>query len=353
MSHENGSNVVAVRYWELDVLRFIAAVLVMLMHYLLRGFASGDNFSPYHFPSLGPLTRYFYLAVDLFFMISGFVIFLSVDRFGTGRSAALDFLRARALRLYPAYWVSCTLTFVVLLVFTPDFVVVSFGRYLANMSMLNGFIGVGYVDGVYWTLFFEVRFYLLVSLLVAFNGMKRVEMWLTFWLIASLANYFMKLSLVEYILFTKASAFFVAGSAFYLLKRDGYKLRLVLLLGMSYVVACLHDADVIHQKSDHYGLDFSVSTMCLIVLSFFLIFWLVGRRKISPFPRLLPVLGAMSYPLYLLHSYIGFVLFGLASNVGAPSWLAIISVVLLMMTTAFIVCHYVEPAVRGALRRIL
>ena len=66
------------RISEIDLLRFLAAVAVMLMHYFLRGFAANDNFSPIHFPEFGALTRYNYLAVNLFFMISGFMILMSV-----------------------------------------------------------------------------------------------------------------------------------------------------------------------------------------------------------------------------------------------------------------------------------
>ncbi len=72
---------------------------VMTLHYGIRGFAIGDHVSPLHFPTLGPLVRYNYLGVNLFLIISGFVILMSVQGKGVR-----GFIVSRATRLYPAYW---------------------------------------------------------------------------------------------------------------------------------------------------------------------------------------------------------------------------------------------------------
>lgn len=89
-----------VRFEELDVLRGLAAAGVVLSHYsshCARYFAAG----PFgvHLP-----TVYGFYAVELFFMISGFVIYFTLERSATWK----DFAFSRLTRLYPAYWTALT-----------------------------------------------------------------------------------------------------------------------------------------------------------------------------------------------------------------------------------------------------
>src|SRR5688572_28370593 len=80
----------------LDLLRFLAAAAVMLYHYGFRGSAGADRYLEFRFDALGPVCRYGYLGVPLFFMISGFVILMSA----VGKSPR-EFVATRAARLYP------------------------------------------------------------------------------------------------------------------------------------------------------------------------------------------------------------------------------------------------------------
>ena len=86
-----------VRFYELDLLRFFAAMAVVLYHYLFRG-QQGD-YIPVRFTNLEDYAQYGYLGVNLFFMISGFVISLSAES-----RTARQFVISRVVRLYPAFW---------------------------------------------------------------------------------------------------------------------------------------------------------------------------------------------------------------------------------------------------------
>jgi peptidoglycan/LPS O-acetylase OafA/YrhL len=79
----------------LDALRAMSITLVIAAHAL---FASGHGFAPLSFGFLG---------VDVFFVISGFLITLLLlrERQRTGRVSLRDFYRRRALRIFPAYMV--------------------------------------------------------------------------------------------------------------------------------------------------------------------------------------------------------------------------------------------------------
>ena len=88
---ENKSN----RYQELDALRGIAAIMVVLFHFTMGRKEANLGFK------LGTT------GVDMFFIISGFVIFMSINKVKTSG----EFIINRISRLYPTYWACVTFTF--------------------------------------------------------------------------------------------------------------------------------------------------------------------------------------------------------------------------------------------------
>ena len=92
------------RFHILDASRFFAAISVVLFHFLFLSW-SGNHTNSISFHVIGEFFKYGYLGVQFFFLISGFVIFMSIQRGGV-----IDFLASRAARLYPAYWFSVLLT---------------------------------------------------------------------------------------------------------------------------------------------------------------------------------------------------------------------------------------------------
>jgi peptidoglycan/LPS O-acetylase OafA/YrhL len=87
------------RLYEIDLLWIIAALAVVIFHYTFSGRMQEP--SPVSFPGLSEVSRYGYLGVDLFFMISGFVVLLSAwDR------RRRDLVVSGIVRLYPALWIA-------------------------------------------------------------------------------------------------------------------------------------------------------------------------------------------------------------------------------------------------------
>ncbi len=103
------------------------------------------------------------LGVAIFFLISGFVIPLSLRSQGPAA-----FLVARVFRIFPTLWVALLAEWLAVyaqskfygrpMAFTPLV-------YLCNASLLDTIFGNGYVDLVNWTLAIEVKFYLLMAVL--------------------------------------------------------------------------------------------------------------------------------------------------------------------------------------------
>lgn len=147
----------------LDALRGVAALLVVLQHggeQLSAGFRQLSA----HVVQLGQL------GVLTFFLVSGFVIPLSLGRSSIRRPSLRRFAVTRAARLYPAYWASLLLT-----VLTWHLVAGSRpaaaprgpAQWLVESTMLQSFVGVPQAQGQYWSLAFELLFYVLAGVLVA------------------------------------------------------------------------------------------------------------------------------------------------------------------------------------------
>ena len=213
------------RLYELDLLRFLAALAVVLFHYTFRGNAA-DDMSTLSFPALSGYSKYGYLGVELFFMISGFVIVLSAS----GRTV-FAFANSRAKRLFPAYWFGVTLTSLCIVAFGDDRYSVTFVQYLQNLPMVGGFWGVTFIDGVYWTLIVELHFYFLVGLMIAAGQFKRVQWFVVAWLaISTLAPYTDYVVTAEKYLISDWAPYFSAGAACFFIKKDGMKPRAVGIL---------------------------------------------------------------------------------------------------------------------------
>lgn len=141
------------RFIELDGLRGLAALAVVVYH-MANAY---DTFYPGAEPS--PVSVWWGMfGVQLFFMISGFVILMSAQR----AERPSDFAISRVSRLYPAYWIALILSIVVSLVFRVPHEPLSWTDRLLNFTMVQRWFLVPNVDDVYWTLAIEMQFYVMV-----------------------------------------------------------------------------------------------------------------------------------------------------------------------------------------------
>src|SRR5688500_3424160 len=138
----------------LDYGRFFAAIAVVLYHYTFNGIRNGKITTLTLEPALVSVTKYGYLGVEFFFMISGYVIFFSA----LNRTPS-QFAVSRALRLFPAYWVGVLFTSCFAIAWGTGAMQVTWDQVLANLTMISPMLGYEYVDGVYWTLLYELTFY--------------------------------------------------------------------------------------------------------------------------------------------------------------------------------------------------
>lgn len=164
----------------LDGLRGIAVLWVIAFHYCALRDAAGDPWveALRAWPLVEAVLRNGYLGVDLFFLISGFLLtlpWLLRVRAGETAPATLPFYRRRLRRIVPAYYLQMVLLFVLVLpllrgadYWRRDLYVlawngVAHAGFIHNTSPLTS--GSMAVNGALWTLAVEAQFYLLLPLL--------------------------------------------------------------------------------------------------------------------------------------------------------------------------------------------
>ena len=148
------------RFEEIDVLRGLAALAVVIFHYSGHCVKFFGDF-PFDF-KIGAR------GVELFFLVSGFVIYFTLEK----SRGLRDFAFSRFSRLYPVYWGTLTLVVAIdVLVFgTPMW----WGGYFVNMTMLQKFVGFPDIDTVFWSLAVELCFYVIMAALFNLGLMQRI-----------------------------------------------------------------------------------------------------------------------------------------------------------------------------------
>lgn len=336
------------RFYEIDLFRFIAAIGVVFFHYTFRGYAA-DEMSILSFPVLGEIFKYGYLGVNLFFIISGFVILLTAQN-----RNIIEFIVSRITRLYPAFWIGVTLTALVTLIIGGTRYHIELTQYLANLSMISGYFGIKAVDGVYWTLLVELKFYFLIIILLFFNQIKNIKYYLFAWLIISLLSLYINIpSKIEFFLLTKWSSYFIAGAFFYLIRKDGFSLLYLAGIFLSYYISIKHAYWRIHGLNEHYQTEFSPFIVIGIISVFYIIMFLVSIKKTKLLNKKTMLhFGILTYPLYLIHQNIGFMLFNYFGN-DNNKYILLLITIFIMILLAYIISKYYEKKIAIKLKTML
>ena len=342
------------RLYHIDLLRFLAAFYVLLYHYCFRGY-SKDNFSIVEYASLEDFSKYGYLGVDLFFIISGFVILMTALN-----SDPIKFSISRFSRLYPAYWFCLILTTSVIVLSNSEKFQVSTFQFLTNLTMFNGFFQIPYVDGVYWSLLVELKFYILIGIVLIFKSIKHIKIISLFLLgIAILQLLFpfkdapFALQILYFMTFPRWASYFIAGMFFFLTYKNGKKWQYTAIILMCCLVSikyALLKADYMNNVYPHH---FSYPVVITFIIAFYLLFYLISIEKLSVLnQKYFLTVGGLTYPLYLIHQNIGYIIlnyFGTTVN----KWLLLLALISLMIVLSYVINNYIEKPLGNYFREKL
>jgi peptidoglycan/LPS O-acetylase OafA/YrhL len=326
-----GGGTKAGRFGELDSLRGLAAVLVMLYHY---SFFLRDRSPGFPLIGLGPA------SVAGFFMISGFVISLTAEK-----HTLRGFVRNRAIRIFPTFWLCLALT----LGLVP--LLGGAGNYSAkqiglNATMLPSFFFARSIDDVYWTLEVELSFYCVIAVLIAGGWLKWTERLAAAGLIVFLAvnltiggvwnpdwSAWRKLALLPFMLsgyYTQAPLL-LAGMLFYRVRQSGFTWTRAALL-----LLCAGGPFLSYEPA--------VGCEILVIFALFTRLALADIRILQH--SALRFLGYISYPLYLVHHNIGQALLGDLVGVLPAFWAMLGTVIAILGLAAAIHLFFEKPVTR-------
>lgn len=324
------------RLVEVDALRGLAAFAVVFYHYLDRheetlGHAGDPLF-------WAPWAGY---GVQLFFVISGFVIFMTLDR----TQRPLDFVVSRFARLYPVYWAALLITVGVVLLTDIDYFRPTLREVLVNLTMWQALLMVRDVEGAYWTLYVELCFYAVMLALFAARQLRHIEAWALAGLAAAWLFWWGQVihgehgwSWTLFELFGRVIPeipFFVIGISLYRLYRGVRSRDAVLLMLLALVTVAVQKGRI-------------DTAAALIAVTAFALILLQRARWLRWWP--LTGLGAISYSLYLVHNYAGRALLERLEQEGWPVNVSVAATILLAVACATALTFLIE---RPAQRRIL
>jgi peptidoglycan/LPS O-acetylase OafA/YrhL len=257
------------------------------------------------------------------------------------------------VRLYPAFWVCCTITFVLILTIGSPRLTASFSQYLLNMTLMSNALGVPPIDGVYWSLFVEIKFYLLVGLILALGLIHQAERILIAWLAATVVLTALPIGIARSLLLTDYAPYFIGGAMSYLIWSRGPSLLRGGTLAGAWLMALVQALGELAEFDSHYQTRLDLGVVIAIISGFFIVMLLVAHRRTGLFGRRQWLgLGALTYPLYLLHQNIGYMLFNAGYGRMNPH-LLFWGVVALMLLTAYGVHILIERRLALRLKVVL
>ncbi len=338
------------RFEELDAFRGLAALAVVLYHFLLwypaiyrqpGGLQTPTFIAPPIVP--GMPNKYFgLLPVYGFFVISGFVIVWTLEACRTWR----DFAVSRVSRLFPTYWAALALTTSACLLAPLPGQSCSVAQVLANLTMLQGILGFADIEGAYWSLLIELLFYLGIGGILAIGWLPRLHELCLLWVAAcALTHAFAWFGIdvwwkLQFYSLLPYAHFLAAGIMFYQLWQ---RRRPVL----SYCVLSICLLSIF--------LAYPLTAALLCAAGFVLFqFAVLGRLRVLV-ARPLIWLGGVSYALYVCHQMLGYRIIMALESRGVPPPAAIACALLAVLLLAWAIDRCVGipamRAIRAAWRR--
>lgn len=333
------------RYPELDALRGIAALLVVFFHFIWGRPDSGLHFNVGN------------MGVELFFIISGFVIFMSLSKAKTGA----EFVINRFTRLYPTYWASLIITFILINIYY-HYTIIDFPKlylkdFVINLTMFQFYFGIPNIDESYWTLTIELLFYIFMFTLYKLKVLKHIQLigLIISSLVVILSQFFWTFSiqtLFKWIPLLSYFPLFLSGIVFFKIFQSE-KLNLKNTL---YILVCFTSQFLLF-KTTGRDIFFDAEIYLIVLICFMLIFFAASTRHLA-FIAIKPLvfIGKISFALYLIHTFISInLLFPfLLDTLHLNYWLSALLIVLpVLILIATIITFLIEIPMQKLLKQTL
>ena len=288
------------RFEYIDALRVVGAASVISFHYFSNGISNGSVTSIGLTP-FSEIAKYGYLGVQLFFVVSGYLILMSTNR------SAWEFAKGRVKRIYPLYWMAIILITAITYLPTlsknqPDFL-----QILASITMFPTAFDQGWIDGAHWFMLIEIQFYLLIFVLLKLRAGKHLPTIFPIWAIVILIWYVFDLNRFNIWYLYGPFSFICGGAIIYSIKQSGWNLLRVVGLIAAITGGLYSRLGSLDYLSEIRNTQYSATVVTVIVLIIFGLLLLTLLPKISNMHIPGAVfLGAITYPLFLIHGRLGY-----------------------------------------------
>lgn len=314
----------------IDAFRGLAILSVVIFHYTVRWAPPLEPVSLYGydvvFPAWLNVGAY---GVHLFFVISGLVITMTLLR----SESVWDFAVRRFARIYPAFVVAAFFTFVAMQ-FGPERFRVGLADLFANLFVDARLLGGQGVDGVYWSLVVEIKFYALVFLARAAFA---EGFWIALVVIAGCSALMLRVDprFATEAMLAPYWPFFLFGIAGWFWTYGGRReIARVLFVASAALYLVSYDTNHGSRLQPLFVDAFMIVTAGGVLLALRL--WPTAR-----IPLLAP-LGRVSYSLYLVHQNVGVAIIGGLTSTGVSALPAILITITAMIGLAALAFQYVE-----------
>ena len=284
----------------IDALRVLALGSVILFHYFFSSISRGNLTSVNRSPIFG-IAQYGYLGVELFFMISGFVILYS-----TQNRTAPDFWKRRFWRLYPMYWLGIIFVFITSNLWFWKMSGPSFKQFIFGFTMFPTAFGVNWVDPAHWFLARELQLYVFISFFLLLGLSKKLPQIFTYWAVVVMIWNLLNLDDYGFWYLNGFFSFMCGGAIIFSIREWGWTPMRVTGLAASYVAGMDTRMSKVewldlNRKSPH-----SAVVIGIVITAIYLIMLATLSNKISAWSAgWVGLAGAVTYPLFLIHDRLG------------------------------------------------
>ncbi len=285
----------------MDSIRGIAVITVMLYHYSVR---YGELFGHVKNPYLFSFNAHG-LGIQLFFIISGFTILMTLSNTETIRL----FIYKRITRLYPSYIAAVILTFTLTTLYGLSGRTVSASDAIINLTMFQDVlpISVQHVDGVYWTLTVNIIFYFLICTIFALKLNKKIEYAALLWLLVTsliqilpdnrIVNTLVKYSMADY------NYLFIVGMMFFKIRNEKKPIYyIIILLCVAYSAIFM-----------------GLTNFIVITLDILIFGGMITGKLLFLDIKPLRYIGTISFSMFLFHQNIGYIIINYMEKIGLVS----------------------------------
>lgn len=275
-------------------------------------------------------------AVLTFFVMSGYFAVSGFEKLD-----AKEYGVKRFLRLYPAYWASLMIVYPLTILYLPSRSV-GFKEFLLNFTMLQTLFGARDVDGAYWTLLCELIFYIIVFLICFTNNKRKFQYFILAYAFGLVClNLFSLFRMFETICKVNDMMYlycFMIGAVISLIKQCCITNKTQKALLIVALVVFIAQQFISHDFKSGIYLIFSTA----ILVGAIYLWEMYPIEKNSFWAKSVSFIASISYPIYLLHQNIGYMILQYFENLGYNNEFIILLPIFITLILASIIYYTVE-----------